>query len=84
MRLKRTIESIKNTTIIKETENYLRIECKSAMMGFVDDMEFYFPEEKVIHLRSASRIGYSDFGVNRKRAEKIRELFNAEANNEQK
>jgi uncharacterized protein (DUF1499 family) len=84
MRLKRTIESIKNTTIVKETENYLRIECKSAMMGFVDDMEFYFPEEKVIHLRSASRIGYSDFGVNRKRAEKIRKLFNAEANNEQK
>ena len=84
MRLKLTIESIKNTTIIKETENYFRIECKSAMMGFVDDMEFYFPEEKVIHLRSASRIGYSDFGVNRKRVEKIRKLFNTEANNEQK
>lgn len=43
---------------------------------FVDDVEFYFPEttskEIIIHVRSASRIGYSDFGVNRKRIEDIR------------
>jgi len=83
-RLKKIIESLKRTAIVEETENYLRIECKSAIMGFVDDLEFYFPEEKVIHLRSASRLGYSDFGVNRKRAEKIRNLFTVEAVNAQK
>jgi uncharacterized protein (DUF1499 family) len=44
-------------------------------MGFVDDVEFYFPDEPIIHVKSASRIGYSDFGVNRERVEKIRELF---------
>jgi uncharacterized protein (DUF1499 family) len=45
------------------------------MMGFVDDVEFFFPDSAVIHMRSASRVGYSDFGVNRKRLEKIRQLF---------
>jgi len=46
-------------------------------MGFVDDLEFYFSKENVIQVRSASRLGYSDFGVNRKRVEKLRELFAA-------
>jgi uncharacterized protein (DUF1499 family) len=42
-------------------------------MGFVDDLEFYFPrEESVIHLRSAARLGESDLGVNRRRLEQIR------------
>ena len=44
-------------------------------MGFVDDVEFLFPKEKIIHVRSASRIGYSDFGANRRRVEHLRELF---------
>lgn len=78
-RLKKIIVSLENMTIVTETGNYLHIECKSAIMGFVDDLEFYFPDEKLIHVRSASRIGYSDFGVNRKRVEKLRELFAAES-----
>jgi uncharacterized protein (DUF1499 family) len=41
-------------------------------------VEFYFPKEKVIHVRSASRLGYFDLGVNRKRVEQIRKLFAAE------
>jgi len=44
-------------------------------MGFVDDVEFFFPDTAVIHMRSASRVGYSDFGANRKRLEKIRQRF---------
>ena len=46
-------------------------------MGFVDDVEFYFPNESIIHVRSASRMGYSDLGVNRKRIETIRQRFDA-------
>lgn len=82
--LKKVLESFERTTIIEESESYLRVECRSAIMGFVDDVEFYFPEENVIHVRSASRLGYSDLGVNRKRVEKLRKLFDAELANVQK
>ncbi len=76
--LKGIITSLDGMTIITENDNYLHIECKSAIMGFVDDLEFYFFKERVIQVRSASRLGYSDFGVNRKRVEKLRKLFAAE------
>jgi hypothetical protein len=58
-----------------QTDDYLHVEFKSKLMGFVDDVEFYFPDSAVIHMRSASRVGYSDFGVNRRRLEKIRKRF---------
>ena len=75
-RLKKAVSTLKRTEIVEERADYLRMEVTSALFRFVDDVEFYFPEEKVIHVRSASRIGYSDLGVNRKRVEKIRKLFN--------
>ena len=77
-RLKAVVTSYGRTTIIEERDDYLRAEFKSAIMGFVDDVEFYFPDEHVIHVRSASRLGYSDLGVNRKRVEKLRKLFEAD------
>ena len=50
-------------------------------MRFVDDVEFYFPPAEsgkiMIQVRSASRVGHSDFGVNRERIEQIRAEFNA-------
>ncbi|MBD0265996.1 MAG: DUF1499 domain-containing protein, partial [Tolypothrix sp. Co-bin9] len=56
-----------------ESNDYLYAEFKSALMGFVDDVEFYLdPKAKVIQVRSASRLGQSDLGVNRKRIETIR------------
>jgi len=59
--------------IIKYEGNYLYAECKSKLLGFVDDLEFYSDNDaKVIQVRSASRLGTSDFGVNRKRVEMIR------------
>lgn len=76
-KLKKIITSLDGMTLITENDNYLHIECKSAVMGFVDDLEFYFSKENVVQVRSASRLGYSDFGVNRKRVEKLRELFTA-------
>lgn len=75
-RLKTLIRSMERTRIVAETENYLRVECTTKWLGFVDDLEFYFPAEPIIHVRSASRLGYSDLGVNRKRVEQIRKRFN--------
>jgi uncharacterized protein (DUF1499 family) len=72
--LKQLIQSQERTTLISETENYLYVEFASKLMGFVDDVEFFFdPSAKVIQVRSASRLGKSDLGVNRKRVELIRE-----------
>jgi len=72
-KLKTVIESQQRTKIITETENYLYAEFTSGLMGFVDDVEFLLDESnQVIHIRSASRLGKSDLGVNRKRIETIR------------
>jgi uncharacterized protein (DUF1499 family) len=71
--LKKVIEEMERTTIIEVTDNYLYAEFKSKLMGYVDDVEFYRDDaEKVIHVRSASRLGQSDLGVNRQRVEAIR------------
>ncbi|MGB3761016.1 MAG: DUF1499 domain-containing protein [Rivularia sp. (in: cyanobacteria)] len=75
--LKNVIESEDRTKIIKESSDYLYAEFKSALMGFVDDVEFYLDSStNTIHVRSASRLGQSDLGVNRKRIETIRTKFN--------
>jgi len=78
-RLLQIIESEKRTKIVTDQKDYIRVEFTSALFRFVDDVEFYFPTEKagetVIHTRSASRVGSSDFGVNRKRIERIRSKF---------
>ena len=71
--LKKVIESMERTKVIDQTSNYLYAEFKSQLMGFVDDVEFYLdPDANVLHVRSASRLGQSDLGVNRKRVEEIR------------
>lgn len=71
--LRSIIEATPNTRVVETKPDYLYAEYASALLGFVDDVEFYFPPgEKIIHVRSASRLGYSDLGVNRKRIESIR------------
>ena len=76
--LKKVIESMESVKIITETDNYLYAEFQSKLMGFVDDVEFLVDESNnVIHVRSASRLGQSDLGVNRKRIETIRAKLNA-------
>ena len=71
--LKAIIESTPNARIVEMKPDYLYAEYTSELMGFVDDVEFYVPPKgKVIHVRSASRLGHSDLGVNRKRIEAIR------------
>ena len=71
----------KSSKIIVTEDNYIRAEFTSKVFHFVDDVEFYFPDTKskemTIHVRSASRVGHSDLGVNRKRIEQIRSKFKA-------
>lgn len=75
--LKTVIANLDKAKIITTTEHYLYIEFTSAFWGFVDDVEFLIdPSAQVIHVRSASRLGKSDLGVNRKRIEMIRNKFN--------
>jgi len=75
-RLIHIITSMDRTRIITETNDYLHIEFTSRIFRFVDDVEFQIDDsKKIIHFRSASRIGYSDLGANRKRMEQIRKKF---------
>lgn len=70
------IEALPRTTIVEERDNYLHVEFRSLIFRFVDDVEFYIDEAAgVVHFRSASRLGYSDMGVNRKRMTEITEKF---------
>ena len=55
-------------------QDYLRIECTSKIMRFVDDLELRIEGGQLL-VRSESRVGYSDFGVNRKRADQLRTLL---------
>lgn len=71
-RIVAVIQSRPRTQIIERTENYLHVEFRSLIFRFVDDVEFYIDEDQqLVHFRSASRVGYSDMGVNRKRMERI-------------
>jgi uncharacterized protein (DUF1499 family) len=75
-KLENIINDTKRTEIKKKTENYLHAEFKTALLRFTDDVEFSIDEkQKLIHFRSASRVGYSDFGVNRKRMKDIQTRF---------
>ncbi len=76
-RLKEIVGAQRGAKLVEEDETYLHAEFTSRIFGFVDDVEFLFEDEtKTIHFRSASRTGYSDFGVNRNRMEEIRRLLN--------
>jgi uncharacterized protein (DUF1499 family) len=70
---RQAVAALPRTKIVTETEDYLHAECSSAFFGFVDDMELHLrSSSNLIAVRSASRLGYSDFGVNRKRVEDLR------------
>jgi uncharacterized protein (DUF1499 family) len=72
------IQGMKRARITTARERYLHAEFTSLLFRFVDDVEFLLDEgSKTIHIRSASRVGYSDLGVNRKRVEMIRSRFDA-------
>ena len=63
-----------------EDKNYILFNFRSAIFGFVDDMEIHV-NNNIIHYRSASRVGTSDFGVNRKRVNKFKKMFQERSKN---
>jgi uncharacterized protein (DUF1499 family) len=74
--LRRVVEALPRTRIVTATDTYLHAECRSRIFRFVDDLDFLLdPEEGVVQVRSASRLGHSDLGVNRRRVEAIREAL---------
>ena len=64
--------------VIERSPTYLRAEFRSQILQFIDDVEFLAaPDETVLHVRSASRVGRSDLGANRRRIEALRDRFEA-------
>jgi len=75
-KLSKIIRSMNGARIISSRENYLYAEFKTSFFGFIDDVEFHANESaNQIEVRSASRLGYSDLGLNRSRVESIRERY---------
>ena len=71
--LRGIVSGMPRVKVVKSESNYLHAEFSSRLMGYVDDVEFYLDRALgAIHVRSASRLGRSDFGVNRERIEAIR------------
>ncbi len=71
--LKTVLEAQPRVTLLTMTDDYIRTEFTLPIVGFVDDVEFYLDRAThVIQVRSASRMGESDLGVNRKRVETLR------------
>lgn len=70
------VESMPRTTVIRHEGNYLYAEFRSRLLGFVDDVEFTYDEKAgLLHVRSASRLGRGDYGVNRARVEQLRSII---------
>lgn len=75
-RLIEAVSGMKRARIVVAEERYLRAEFTSAIFRFVDDVEFLVDDGTgTIHVRSASRVGNSDLGTNRRRVEEIRSRF---------
>ena len=71
--VRKAAEGMQGATVIRQEADYLYAEFRTRLMGFVDDVEFAFDENAgLIHVRSASRLGRRDFGVNRARVEALR------------
>jgi len=81
--LLRVLGEIDRSKVVRVQDDYIAAEMTSQILRFVDDMEFYFPatvatdDGTVVQVRSASRLGHSDLGVNRERIELIRERLKA-------
>jgi uncharacterized protein (DUF1499 family) len=75
-KLKAIVQAMPGTTVVTSEPNYLYAQCQTKWLKFVDDLEFLADDAaKQVHVRSASRIGRKDFGVNRARVEAIRVQF---------
>lgn len=79
--MSRLVEILRGTpgvTIIDARPDYIRAECRTALLKYTDDLELWLdPAAGVVQVRSASRLGRKDFGVNRKRVEALRQRLQA-------
>ena len=74
--VRKAVESMPRASVVRVEAGYLYAEVRSKLMGFVDDVEFlHDPAKGVVHVRSASRLGRRDFGVNRERIERLRAIL---------
>ena len=77
--LRAVVETMPLVTLTTEQDNYLAFVFRSRLIGYPDDVEFYFDDAaKLLHFRSASRLGEGDMGVNRARMEAISQAFAAQ------
>ena len=77
--LRTIVNAMPRVTLTTEQENYLAFVFRSRLMSYPDDVEFYFDDAaKLLHFRSASRLGEGDMGVNRTRMEAISQAFSAQ------
>jgi uncharacterized protein (DUF1499 family) len=75
-KLRRIVEGMPRARVVRAEGDYLHAEFTTALMKYTDDLELWFsPAEQVVHVRSASRLGRKDFGVNRARVEAIRQAL---------
>jgi uncharacterized protein (DUF1499 family) len=75
--LRDLVETIPQAILITENETYRHYQFTTPLMGFIDDVELLYDRKKqLIQVKSASRVGQSDFGANRKRVELLREGLN--------
>lgn len=76
--LRKAVIAYGGATIIEERDDYLYVVFSTSLMRFKDDVEFWLDTpKKEVHFRSASRAGYSDMGLNRKRYEALAEHYRA-------
>ena len=78
-RLLKVLDSLKGAHVVTSDEHYIHAEFMTSIFKFVDDVELLIDENtQTIQLKSASRVGSYDFGTNRKRLNKIRDLYEEE------
>ena len=73
--LRRVVEAMPRTTVITATDDYLHAEARSRLFRFVDDLELVVADDRELIVRSASRLGRSDLGVNGRRLLQLREAL---------
>jgi uncharacterized protein (DUF1499 family) len=72
--LREAVAAMPRTVVVRDTGEYLHAECSSPLLGFVDDLELHLRAvDGIVAVRSASRVGYSDLGVNAGRIETLRQ-----------
>ena len=76
VRIKKAISNLPRFEIVEIHDKYIRVAFTTLLLRFTDDAEFFYDvPKKLIQIKSSSRVGYYDLGVNRDRMEKIREFF---------